>query len=97
MISKWQVVIGLVAVTGSAALLVRQQRYAKQHWSNFMVGDPHIGAQLFFEKEGCAHCHAVNGVGADLQCTLRGHEEFQGEGKGHASRHRARPGAARVE
>ncbi len=28
-----------------------------------MVGDPHIGARLFFEKEGCGHCHSVNGSG----------------------------------
>lgn len=28
-----------------------------------MPGDPYTGSRLFFEKKGCAHCHAVNGVG----------------------------------
>lgn len=70
MIIKRRFVVWFVAAVGSSALLaatlVRQQRYAKLHWSTFMVGDPHVGAQLFFEKEGCAHCHSVNGVGGDL-------------------------------
>jgi len=70
MIIKRRILVWLVAAVGSSALLaatlIREQRYAKLHWSTFMVGDPRVGAQLFFEKEGCAHCHAVNGVGGNL-------------------------------
>ncbi|MBZ5594791.1 MAG: cytochrome c [Acidobacteriia bacterium] len=39
-------------------------RNSPARWNSFMVGDPHEGATLFFEKKGCARCHAVNGVGA---------------------------------
>jgi mono/diheme cytochrome c family protein len=71
MITKRQVVVWLVAAlcgtTLLAAALIWQQRIAQTRWSIFMVGDPHLGAQLFFqEKNGCAHCHSVNGVGAKL-------------------------------
>jgi len=41
-------------------------RNSPVRWNSFMVGDPHEGATLFFEKKGCARCHAVNGVGANL-------------------------------
>jgi mono/diheme cytochrome c family protein len=30
-----------------------------------MVGNPHTGS-LLFEREGCAHCHSVNGFGGQL-------------------------------
>lgn len=70
MITKRQVVIWLVAAFGAttllAAALIWQRQYSLMHWSTFMVGDPHVGAQLFFERGGCAHCHSVNGVGASL-------------------------------
>ncbi len=49
-----------------AGVLVWQHRYAQTRWSIFMVGDPHTGSRLFFEKEDCAHCHAVNGFGGKL-------------------------------
>jgi len=67
---KRGILVWLIAAVGSSSLLtatlVRQQRYAKLHWSTFIVGDPGIGARLFFEKDGCAHCHSVNGVGGSL-------------------------------
>jgi mono/diheme cytochrome c family protein len=47
-------------------VLVWQHRYAQTRWSIYMVGDPHTGSRLFFDKEGCAHCHAVNGFGGKL-------------------------------
>ena len=39
-------------------------RNSPTRWTSFLVGDPHEGATLFFEKKACARCHAVNGVGA---------------------------------
>lgn len=59
----------IAAVSASALLagvLVWQQKYAQSHGPALMPGDPHIGSRLFFEKEGCAHCHAVNGMGGRL-------------------------------
>ena len=49
-----------------AGVLVWQHRYAQTRWSIFMVGDPHTGSRLFFDKEGCGHCHAVNGFGGKI-------------------------------
>jgi len=47
-----------------AAILIRSgYRNSSVRWSSFLVGDPHEGAMLFFEKKGCAGCHPVNGVG----------------------------------
>ncbi len=59
----------IAAVSASALLggvLVWQHKYAETRWSIFMVGDPHVGAKLFFEKEGCAVCHSVNGSGGKI-------------------------------
>lgn len=65
-----QLLIWVLAAVGASGLLVSvlmwQHKYARTRWSIFMVGDPHIGAKLFFEKEGCGHCHSVNGVGGKL-------------------------------
>src|SRR5947209_1378597 len=69
MIGRPLVMWSVAAVTTSALLagvLVWQHRYAQTRWSIFMVGDPHTGSLLFFEKEGCAHCHSVNGFGGKL-------------------------------
>ena len=59
-----------IAAAGTTALfagvLVWQHRYAQTRWSIFMTGDPHLGARLFFDKEGCARCHSVNGAGGKL-------------------------------
>ncbi|SPF37689.1 Cytochrome c, class I [Candidatus Sulfopaludibacter sp. SbA4] len=70
MIPKRQIAFWLVAAFGATSLLtaalIWQRRNDQQRWSIFMVGDPHAGAHLFFEKDGCAHCHSVNGVGAKL-------------------------------
>jgi cytochrome c2 len=62
---KWSVA-ALCASTLLAGALVWQYRQAKTHWEVFLVGDPAIGARLFFGKEGCAHCHSVNGAGGKL-------------------------------
>lgn len=40
-------------------------RNSSARWNSFLVGDPHEGATLFFEKKACARCHAINGVGAN--------------------------------
>jgi cytochrome c2 len=69
MIGRPLVMWSVAAVSTSALLagvLVWQHRYAQTRWSIFMVGDPHTGSLLFFEKEGCAHCHSVNGFGGKL-------------------------------
>jgi len=70
MVPRRQIVFWLVAALGATSLLtaalIWQRRNDQQRWSIFMVGDPHAGAHLFFEKDGCAHCHSVNGVGAKL-------------------------------
>ena len=59
-----------VAAIGSSALLalvlIWQYSGARSRWSIFMVGDPHTGSTLFFGKEGCGHCHSVNGFGGKL-------------------------------
>src|SRR5436305_102037 len=57
------------AVSASALLasvLVWQHHHAQTRWSTFMVGNPHTGSLLFFERGGCAHCHSVNGFGGKL-------------------------------
>lgn len=59
---------GLAALAACALLatvLKREHDFERTRWANFLVGDPHTGAQLFQEK-GCAHCHAVNGLGGRL-------------------------------
>jgi mono/diheme cytochrome c family protein len=70
MTAKRQMVIWLVAAFGATTLLtaalIFERRSEQTRWSIFMVGDPHVGARLFFEKDACAHCHSVNGVGAKL-------------------------------
>ncbi len=70
MISKRQFMIWAVAARAATSLLagvlVWQHRYTRTRWSTFMVGDPHIGAKLFFDKEGCARCHSVSGAGGKL-------------------------------
>jgi mono/diheme cytochrome c family protein len=45
------------------SLLRANHRNSPSRWSSFLVGDPHEGATLFFEKKGCARCHPANGVG----------------------------------
>lgn len=47
------------------AILARQQKQESNRWSISVVGDARQGARLFNDK-GCAHCHAVNGVGGRL-------------------------------
>ena len=57
--------VALGAILFFLGVLRWEHRYARTRWGNFLVGDPHQGSHLFREK-GCAHCHAVNGVGGKL-------------------------------
>lgn len=52
------------ATTLFTATVEWRQRNEQAHWSIFMVGVPHTGAQLFFGRAACSGCHTVNGVGA---------------------------------
>jgi hypothetical protein len=74
MATKRQVVIWLTLALSTTALLagvlVWQNHYSQTRWSIFMVGDPHLGAKPFFEREECAHCHRVNGVGRNQRPIL---------------------------
>jgi cytochrome c2 len=69
-----QLAIWIAAALGASGLLagvlIWQHKYAQTRWSIFMVGDPKVGAHLFFEKRGCAHCHSVNGSGGKLAADL---------------------------
>jgi len=47
----------------AVAVMHGYHRNSAARWDSFLVGDPHEGSLLFFEKKGCAHCHPVNGVG----------------------------------
>ncbi len=64
-----KLLISSLAILGAGALLIGglrwSQSYARAHWSNFLVGDPHLGSELFQQK-GCAQCHAINGVGGKI-------------------------------
>lgn len=66
---KRQILIWGLAALAACALLVAVLKqghdYAQTRWANFLVGDPHTGSQVF-QAKGCAHCHAVNGVGGRL-------------------------------
>ena len=46
-------------------VLAWEYNTAPARWSSLWVGDPHLGAKLFFEKKGCAQCHPVNGYGGN--------------------------------
>ncbi len=59
------VLVAMGATVFFLGVLRWEHRYARTRWANFLVGDPHQGSHLFREK-GCAHCHAVNGVGGRL-------------------------------
>ena len=68
--SRRHLILWVLAAVGAcallAAVLVWQHRIAQTRWSIFLVGDPSVGAKLFFGKEGCGHCHSVNGSGGKL-------------------------------
>lgn len=61
--------IALVVVSAVALLLfcilVWQRHGSPERWNTFLVGDPHIGGQIF-EQKGCSGCHSVLGAGAKL-------------------------------
>jgi mono/diheme cytochrome c family protein len=69
MASKKQLLIWVVAAVAGLALLLGvlfwEYNYAATRWTSLWVGDPHVGAKLFFEKKGCAECHPVNGYGGN--------------------------------
>lgn len=69
MTSRKQFLIWVAVALATSALLVGvlfwEYSYATTHWTNLWVGDPQIGAKLFFEKKGCAQCHPVNGYGGN--------------------------------
>ena len=54
-------------------VVLRGHKSLGSRWSNFLIGDPHKGFELFREK-GCAHCHAVNGVGGGIGPDLGYHQ-----------------------
>ncbi len=55
------VVAGLLTTTMLGATIFWTQKYSRQWWANFLVGDPHTGAAVF-QRSGCAQCHSVNGT-----------------------------------
>jgi mono/diheme cytochrome c family protein len=62
---RWAVA-ALLSLTFVAALIIRAElRNSPTRWNSFLVGDPHEGALLFFERKGCAQCHSANGVGGN--------------------------------
>jgi cytochrome c2 len=56
------VVAALAAFLLLAAILLWRHRSAEAYFSTFLVGDPH-GGRHAFQKNGCGHCHPVNGAG----------------------------------
>jgi mono/diheme cytochrome c family protein len=59
-------VAALLSLTLLAAVFIRAElRNSPSRWNSFLVGDPHEGALLFFERKGCAQCHSANGVGGN--------------------------------
>ena len=54
-----------------AAVVIRfEWRNSPARWNSFLVGDPHEGSVLFFERKGCAQCHSANGVGGKIALDL---------------------------
>src|SRR5450759_747049 len=70
---RWGIAAFCTVILLAAILARNGYRNSSARWSSFLVGDPHEGALLFFEKKGCAGCHTVNGVGGksapDLGCS----------------------------
>jgi len=62
-IQAWAAIALLSATFLAAALIRVQLRNSPTRWNSFLVGDPHEGALLFFERKGCAGCHSVDGFG----------------------------------
>src|ERR1700693_4876715 len=58
----WVVMAFITLSLLTAALIRGHYRSSSARWSSFLVGDPHEGATLFFEKKGCSCCHSVSGV-----------------------------------
>ncbi len=69
-------VAALIAIALLVGAVVRHNR-GEPRWGYFLVGDPHTGARLFFEKKGCAHCHSVSGSGGKLAPDLGYQREVQ--------------------
>jgi mono/diheme cytochrome c family protein len=61
----------LFCLSSIAAVLIRAEwRNSPTRWNSFLVGDPHEGSVLFFEKKGCAKCHSANGIGGKSAADL---------------------------
>jgi mono/diheme cytochrome c family protein len=61
-----QLVLWVVIAAATSALLggvlFWERGRASARWSALPIGSPRAGAELF-QKKGCAHCHAVKGLG----------------------------------
>ncbi|MBI4873953.1 MAG: c-type cytochrome [Acidobacteria bacterium] len=67
MSSKRVFLTWVAAAVAALALLLGvlfwEHKSDMKRWTSLWVGDPHMGARLFFERKGCAYCHPVNGYG----------------------------------
>ena len=65
MSSRSKLVVWALAACATTALcagVVAWRRSVERGWTNFLLGDPRVGARVFRQK-GCAQCHSVNGSG----------------------------------
>ena len=64
--SKRQLLLWMTVALAASALLVGVVRWERKRvsarWSALPTGSPQSGGELF-QRKGCAHCHAVKGVG----------------------------------
>lgn len=64
--SARQLLFWIAFALATSALLVAVLRWERRHaparWTVLPVGSPREGEKLF-QKKGCAHCHAVGGIG----------------------------------
>jgi cytochrome c peroxidase len=60
---RWGIAAFCTVILLAVMLIYSGYRNSSVRWSSFLVGDPHVGALLFFEKKGCVGCHPVNGMG----------------------------------
>ena len=64
--ARWHLMFWAVLKATAIGLLVAgsvwERSRIRRHFSSFVTGDPHRGAELF-EREGCNDCHSINGRG----------------------------------
>ena len=51
------------ALTGLGLVLWWESKAGNTRGATLWVGDPRVGAKLFFQKKHCGQCHSVNGYG----------------------------------